>query len=236
MTDFHSHLLPGIDDGSDGIDISLDMLRMWSDQGIDRVAATPHFYADVMNPRRFLSARQQAFDSLAEAMDKCGLHTDLILGAEVRYFRGMSGADVLDDLCLEGTKLLLLEMPFSSLWSESMLREITAILQRGIIPVAAHVERYIFSQPKRLVQDFFALDILIQSNAEFFLTRRTAKTALRMLRDGQIHFIGSDAHNTTTRPPNFGTALKLIEEKLGHDAVQRLSEYDRMTYPEDSKT
>ena len=232
MTDFHSHLLPGIDDGSDSPETSLAMLRTWREQNITRIAATPHFYADVMNPRDFLRARQAAYDTLRGAMEENDLHAELILGAEVHYFSGMSAADALDDLCLEGTRLLLLEMPFTSGWSESMLRDVAAIRRRGILPVAAHIERYIPLQPKRLVREFMDLDILIQSNAEFFLTRRTERVALRMLREGRVHFLGSDAHNTGTRPPNLGKALALIEKKLGPEAMERLADFDRMTYPE----
>lgn len=232
MTDFHSHLLPGIDDGSDSVGTSLSMLKSWKDQGITRIAATPHFYAEQTNPARFLSDRQSAYERLTEAMARNGIEAELLLGAEVRYFNGISTADALDDLCLNGTRLLLLEMPFDSIWTEHMLREVAEIPRRGVIPVAAHIERYLSIQPRRLVRQFLELDILIQSNAEFFLSRRTAKTALRMLADGRIHFLGSDAHNSTERPPNLGPAFTLIRQRLGRQTLERLSAYERLTYPE----
>ena len=50
MIDFHSHFLPGIDDGSDSIAVSLAMLEAWRSQGIEEIVATPHFYADHNTP------------------------------------------------------------------------------------------------------------------------------------------------------------------------------------------
>lgn len=232
MTDFHSHVLPCVDDGSDSIETSLAMLRAWHEQGIDRIAVTPHFYADRDHPKRFLLRRAEACDVLTDAMTEAGLQAELVPGAEVRYFSGMSIAEALDDLCLSGTRLLLLEMPFDAPWSDSMLRDVAAIRQRGILPVAAHIERYIGLQSKQMIRRFMSLDILIQANAEFFLARRTAKQALRMLEAGVIHFLGSDAHNATTRPPNLGKAIDRIREKLGDDAIEYLERYERLTYPE----
>ena len=231
MTDFHSHLLPGIDDGSDSVETSLAMLELWRGQGIDRIAATPHFYADRIDPVRFFRGRQAAYDALTEAMEKNGFRAELVLGAEVHYFSGMGNADVLDDLCLNGTDLLLLEMPFSRPWTESMIRDVAAIRRRGLTPVAAHIERYLPLQSKRLLDQFFDLDILFQSNASFFLSRKTARHALRLLRDRRIHFLGSDAHNISDRPPNLGPALEMIDQRLGTEALAYLESYDRITYP-----
>ena len=231
MTDFHSHLLPGIDDGSDSAETSLSMLKLWREQGISRIAATPHFYADRIDPARFFRSRQSAYDTLTEAMEKNGVSAELVPGAEVHYFSGMGNADVLDDLCLRGTDLLLLEMPFSRPWTESMLWDVAAVRRRGLIPVAAHIERYLPLQPRRMLDRFFELDILFQSNASFFLSRRTVRHALRLLRDGRIHFLGSDAHNVSDRPPDLGPALDTIRRKLGEDALLYLESYDKLTYP-----
>ena len=70
MLDFHSHFLPGIDDGSDSISLSLTMLNAWCDQGINTVCATPHFYASRNNPERFLRRRNDAYEQVREAMTK----------------------------------------------------------------------------------------------------------------------------------------------------------------------
>ncbi len=221
MTDFHAHFLPGIDDGSRSVEMSLTMLEMWQQQGIDRLCATPHFYAEHTSPRRFLENREFAFRSLTEAMQARGLEVPILLGAEVRFFDGISGVSELRQLCLQGTDLLLVEMPFTR-WTDRMLLEIDEIRRRGLQPVAAHIERYMDLNPRRTMERFLDMDILIQCNAEFFLSRHTARKALRMLADERIHFLGSDAHNITSRAPNLGPALDRIEQKLGPRALDRL--------------
>ena len=221
MTDFHAHLLPAVDDGSDSVETSLAMLEAWRSQGIDRVCATPHFYAERTTPERFLRRRAEALEALRTAMGPGEESPTILCGAEVRFFDGISGAEALPSLCLEGTDLLLLEMPFTR-WTERMLHEVNELRQRGVRPVAAHLERYLDLNPRQTISRFLQTDVLIQCNAEFFLTRRTAGKALRMLREEKIHFLGSDAHNMGSRAPNLGPALALIERKLGPRALDRL--------------
>ncbi len=225
MTDFHSHLLPGIDDGSDSVETSLAMLELWREQGISRVCATSHFIAERTTPGRFLRQREAAWDALRRAGGEGG--PEILLGAEVRFFDGISATEELPRLCLEGTQLLLLEMPFAR-WTERMLGEVAEIRRRGIVPVAAHLERYISFNPKKTIRRFMDMDILIQCNAEFFLERRTERKALQLLREERVHFLGSDAHNLTSRAPNMGEALALIERKLGTAAIERLLRLEGM--------
>ena len=68
VVDFHSHLLPLVDDGSKSIDESIALLRMEAEQGIRRVIATPHFYPQHDSPERFLKRREMAERELREAM------------------------------------------------------------------------------------------------------------------------------------------------------------------------
>ena len=249
MTDFHTHLLPGIDDGSDSVATSLAMLDFWQTQGIRRICCTPHFYAGSNTPECFLRQRQKAFYQLRKAYDerdrqgaaadewdrvhwqtaeeKDGRRSDrpqLLLGAEVHYFDGISSSADLPDLCLDGTKLLLLEMPFRK-WTDRMIDEVIQISARGLQPVAAHIERYLDFNSARMIRCFMEeTGVLIQCNAGFFLNRKTSRKALHMLKKGQIHFLGSDAHNTDSRQPNLGPALELIGKKLGQEPLDRLEQ------------
>ena len=227
MIDFHSHVLPGIDDGSDSVETSLAMLDMWRNQKIDRLCATPHFYAEHNTPRRFLRNRDAAYQELMEAARGRKGYPKILLGAEVRFFDGISNVAALPTLCLEGTDLLLLEMPFTR-WTDRMLREVAEIRRRGMIPVAAHIERYLDFNSKSMIRHFMDLDILIQCNAEFFLSKRTSRKALSLLKDRRIHFIGSDAHNLSSRAPNMDEALQLIQKKLGTRTIEYLRRMEEM--------
>ena len=110
MVDFHTHILPGMDDGSRDVEQSLAMLRMEREQGIETVVLTPHFYARQNAPARFLERRSQSFQKLSAALDESCPR--LLLGAEVQYFDNMDRAEEIGSLCIGDTGVLLLEMPF----------------------------------------------------------------------------------------------------------------------------
>lgn len=217
MIDVHSHVLPGIDDGCKSVEESLAMLRASARQGIRCVAATPHFYPMENSPERFLARRKAAADRLREAWEP-GL-PKLLLGAEVYFFEGISRVEELDMLALGG-RLLLLEMPFGP-WTGRMISEAAALCgRRGLTVVLAHIERYFRWQPKELWDELLDMGLLAQCNAGFFLDWKTRRKARRMLAEGRIHLLGSDAHNMTSRPPRLGEALTLIGE-TGRQTLER---------------
>lgn len=224
VVDFHSHVLPGIDDGSRSLEESIAMLRMEAEQGIRHVIATPHFYAHNDAPERFLARRQEAEARLREEMAKHPGLPELSVGAEVYFFRGISDSEILSQLTIGGKRCILIEMGESP-WSESAYRELAAIREKqGLIPIVAHVDRYIgpfrtYGIPERLTQ----LPVIVQANASFFLRRSTASMAIRMLRSGRIHLLGSDCHNMTSRMPNLGDALAVIQKRLGDPAIEGIN-------------
>ena len=96
--------------------------------------------------------------------------------------------------------------------------------QRRIQPVLAHVERYLSFQPAGVLSELCDHGVWMQVNASFFTRWQTSRKALAMLNRREIHFIGSDCHNLTSRQPNMGDAMAKIEKKLGHDALQHLTD------------
>lgn len=220
MIDFHSHILPGIDDGSKNVKMSLQMLSAMRDQGIDTVIATSHFYATQRSPRRFLERREQAWDLLAPELPDSA--PDIILGAEVLYFPGISHMAELPQLCFEGTNILLLEMPFDS-WTEYCIREVRELARSGEFTILlAHIERYYYKQPVSVWDDFLSEGVLMQSNADFFLPFRARRKALKLLREGRIHLLGTDAHNTSARAPRMAEAVAMIQKHLGPDPLREI--------------
>ena len=211
MVDIHSHVLPGIDDGSRSVEQSLEMLRASADQGIHTIAATSHFYPSECSPRRFLRRRAQSAERLFEALDQQKAKVpQILLGAEVYYFDGISTSDEVESLRIEGTPLLLLAMPFTP-WTDRMVAEVERLNERrGICVLLAHVERYFRFRSDSVFRELLDCGVLMQSNAEFFLNRWTRRKAVKMLRREELHFIGSDCHNMTSRAPCIGAALDLL--------------------------
>ena len=228
VIDFHSHILPGVDDGSSSVEESVAMLRMEAEQGIGQMIATPHFYPQHDKLERFLKRRDRA---MALLQHEIGLQKDLpeiLLGAEVYFFRGMSESDHLARLTIGEKSCILVEMPPPP-WTDEMYRELEQIwIRQGIIPVVAHIDRYVrpfrtYGIPKRLAN----LPVLVQANADFFVNRITAKMAMRMLEAGQIHLLGTDCHNTRSRKPDLQVALQKIQAKFGETAIKRINDYEK---------
>lgn len=211
MVDFHTHILPEIDDGAEDVRTSLEMLRESWDQGVRMICATPHFYADEDDPGSFFERRYKAYDKILEAIETLDEVPEILLGAEVLYFPGISVADELRAMCIGNSPFLLIEPPMIP-WSESMLDEIE---QCGhtlcCIPVIAHLDRYM-----RMLRDLRLFDrikgrrILIQVNGSFFLNHSSTDMALRFLSEGSFHFIGSDCHDLRERYPNLGDVESVI--------------------------
>lgn len=228
LTDFHSHILPGVDDGSKSVEQSLEMLRMEAAQGIRRVIATPHFYPRHDSPERFLRRRAEALNRLQEAMEIEEGLPQIELAAEIYFFSGISDSEVLSQLTIGQKRCILLEMPHSP-WTDSMYRELEGIcVKQGLTPVIAHVDRYIrpfksYGIPERLKE----LPVMVQANAEFFLSGSTRRMALRMLKKGQIHVLGSDCHNLKDRKPNLGDAVRLIQERLGPEHLDWIRTHEQ---------
>lgn len=218
MVDLHTHVLPQMDDGSQSPEQSLQMLQMMAGQGVDIAVATPHFYAHKETPQAFLQRRRESYAKIADAQSE----VKLLLGAEVAYFSGMSACRELTELCIEGSRLLLVEMPFVA-WSNSVLSEIVSLRSVGIMPVLAHVERY-RKLPDfwRLLQQLQGVGVLAQCNAGSLCTPIFGKRLISMLQDGNIRFLGSDCHNTTSRPPDMQRAMQRIARFTSPTLLQRL--------------
>lgn len=224
MIDLHSHILPGVDDGSQSLEMSHAMLALLQQQGVQAAVATPHFYAMKDTPEKFLRRRAEAAAQLQtdENMPR------ILLGAEVAYFDGMSNSQEIAQLQLGESKLLLVEMPFGA-WTQRMINEICQLtFQAGLTPVLAHVERYRKKdQLPKYKQQLLQQGVLLQCNAEAFVDRTTRRWALGQLKQGNIHFLGSDAHNLTARPPKMDQAAQIISKKLGWGVLEELTAFSK---------
>ena len=232
MIDYHCHILPKMDDGPDRLSECLTMLRHSKEQGVEVMVSTSHFYADEDYPAQFVERRNAAFRRLREAM---GRNTDsyplIVLGAEVLYFPGISQAQDIEKLTIGSGRTILVEPPMAP-WSDTMLDEIVELGENlRCRPVVAHVDRYMrMLKDKRLIDRVLERNLLVQVNASWFLDPGTVKSAVRSLKQGKIHLIGSDCHNLLSRRPNLGQARQQAKDygaeaefdKLRRNAVRLL--------------
>lgn len=234
MIDFHTHILPGIDDGSRDIEMTERMLETEKQQGVTRIYATPHFYAQRRSVQSFVERRDRALAKVSELLTRREDLPEITAGAEVYYFRGMGRAEHLEQLCIQGTDIILLEMPFDQ-WHREHIQDVYDIIRkRHLRVVLAHVERYEpFQKDTGAWDEIINMPLIIQMNAGSFTAgltsgrhaRHAAKFCYRMLEEYDNCIIGTDCHNLTDRVPNLAEARKSIEKKAGRDRLIRLDKY-----------
>lgn len=224
VTDLHTHILPGMDDGSKNVEMSLAMLRALAGMGVDTVCATSHFYARQNDTAHFCARREQALNALRAALPADEKLPRLLPAAEVAYFPSMEQHH-LSRLCVEHTRTLLLEMPFSE-WTELQTETVTTLaLDRGFQVVLVHPERFCFSKGnRRRLEELAQLPIGLQVNADSLLHWHTRKLALELLELTSLPLLGSDCHNLTTRPPNLKGGRDIVQKKLGAAFLARMDE------------
>ena len=225
MTDLHTHILPGVDDGAKTPQDSLAMLRAQSAQGVDAVVLTPHFYPDRESMESFLERRDAAFAELEQTIAQLPQEEQdalpkRLLGAEVAYVPGLHEAESLRELCIGTTRNMLLELPFYQ-WDARLLRGLYDMLgHSGVTPVLAHVERYFLCQNKRMLNEVLDLGLPVQVGTD--MLAMTFSPAMRLLRQGRGHLLASDCHDLRARPPALRQAMALVEKKLGQETVEEL--------------
>lgn len=217
--DFHSHVLPGMDDGSDGVKTSLQLLRQLAAQGISTVCATSHYYRWREPFDSYISRRTAAFQQLVQDWEP--ELPRLLHGVEVAFFSGIGENENIDLLCLEGTRTLLVEMPFT-FWSPSICDEVLSLaLDREFQVVLAHPERYL-PENKRSLERLAQAGIGFQVNADTLTHWNTRKTGLQLLTMTQFPALGSDSHNLGSRAPHIGQAREIVRKKLGKAFLEHL--------------
>ena len=221
IIDMHCHILPGVDDGARDVETSLAMLEASRAQGVQYMVATPHFYATRDRVDTFLDRRREAWETLKSRMGAD--YPGIVLGAEVAFFRGISRAERLEALKIEGTDCILLEMPFRP-WSEDDVDEVSEILEkRGYTIILAHIERYLAMRGNAdYIGNLLELPVLAQINAESLLDWRQRGKLIKMVRNGQVHLLGSDCHGMHHRPPNLGEGREILRKKTGTEYLDRI--------------
>lgn len=225
VVDFHSHILPGIDDGSKDVATSLAMLNAMAEQGIDICIATPHFYGYRCGTEEFFARRNEAWEQLQKELP--GGMPEIYLGAEVALYSELPDLtdEELDALCVENTRILLLEMPFAQ-WTGYDVELVAQLsIQRGYTVVLAHLDRFLdLQKDDGALENLLQMPLYVQINARSLLTWGDRRKSLKLFREEKAHLLGSDCHDLKDRKPNLQEARKVLEKKLGGDILRQIDE------------
>lgn len=203
--DYHAHVLPGCDHGSDGVETSRKQLAMAAAAGIRTVCATPHFYPHKETVASFLQRRAESAQLLHESLTSDA--PQLRLGAEVLICGGMERLDGLSRLCREETNELLLEMPFYQ-WPEPIWETLYRLLERRDIRIVlAHADRYPPENIERLIKD----GVPLQLNAECLTKLLRRRRYLSWIESGAVQYLGSDIHMLGNGYRDFEKCRRMLE-------------------------
>jgi len=214
MVDFHTHILPDIDDGSATIEESVRMLEMLEQQGVKKVVLSPHFYAYSSEAEQFVEMRDSSLSKLVEALKAKQVNIDLYLGCEVLYFDDLWRMEGLKNFCIKGTDYIMVELPMA-VWTDSVVGGISKLISKGLTPVIVHFERYLkYKGNKEKIYELIDMGACLQMNCECMYKFFSARKAIKFFKNGLVSALGSDCHNTTSRTPNCADAYSFLKEKL----------------------
>lgn len=217
MIDFHSHILPGFDDGAKNPDMSVEMLKKSLADGVDIVVSTSHCYVKSQDSiDAFINRREKYWNILnknilGHEVPKIIKAAEVNLQMDLAYFSNM------EKLTIDNTRYILLELP-SSVWDIDVYDYVYNLTTKGFKPILAHIERYLWA--KGGFSDLLEMDVLFQVNADLFLTKRGIRTGLELINSGFCHILGSDMHNLSDRPTNIGKAFEVIEKRFGREYIE----------------
>jgi protein-tyrosine phosphatase len=224
MIDLHSHILPGVDDGAPDLQTALAMARMAVDDGIRVMAATPHFMPGLYdNEAVDIRARIAMFN---KQLGDAGIDLHVVPGCDAHIRPDF--LNCLRDgtlLRINDSRYVLFEPPHMTLPPrlEDLLFN---ILMAGYVPVLTHPERL-----KWIEQHYQVFQNLAQSGVWMQITcgsltgrfgSRPKYWAERMLAEGIVHILATDAHNLTSRPPSMASAFEKAKSEVGLDEANNL--------------
>lgn len=228
MIDFHSHILPDIDDGAKNLEESLKMLKVCAENGVKKIVLTPHCYhTSDKEIKEFIRERNEKYRILKDAVSRSGEKLpELLLGCELHLNKAHANSKLLDELAIEGTNYIMLEMPVGK-WKPVIYDTIYSISLKGLRPIMAHIDRY-YLDHKDDFHNLFSYDLTYQVNCDSFLIPGFKKKMPYFFECGAIHILGSDMHNLKTRTTQMKKCSEIIKKKYGEHCYRFIQDNSKL--------
>lgn len=224
MIDIHCHILPGLDDGAETLDVSIAMAEMAVADGVTHIVCTPHITPGVYHNTAPAIAAQVA--QLQAELDRRGIALRLAPGADIHVSPNLvADLDSGTAPTLAGSRAMLFEPPHHVL-PPHMDKAVARLIAAGYIPVITHPERLSWIENRYdLVVAFSDMGAPLQITAGSItgaFGKRPQYWAERMLDEGRVDIVASDAHNTRARSPRLSHARDLAAARLGETEAENL--------------
>ena len=209
VVDFHSHILPGIDDGAKDMAMAREMLRAEENCGVEAMVATPHFYMSEESVEGFLEKREKAYNSIKPEV----LFTESLIDIDIKR------------LCIGNSDYVMIELPYQKL-TENFIRSFKSFVGRvssEVNIIIAHAERYLNFTDEDSLFEILDMGVTVQVNCSSFKTfSKSRKFIGELVASDSLHLIGTDCHNMTSRAPNMNIARQAIEKRFSKQAFRRI--------------
>lgn len=225
MVDFHTHILPIVDDGAHTVEETFNMIQEAKEAGFNSILLTSHYIEDSYTANE--SERNKLINKLKEVLKENNVNINLYLGNEIYISDNI--IQLLENKMastINGTNYVLFELPFNSK-PLNLYNVIYELLGCKYIPILAHPERYSYIwQEPNIICELIQKGVLMQSNYGSFIGlygKRSELIAKLLLKNDMIHFLGTDVHTTDSIYPKIPKILNEIEKLIGKEKLDIIS-------------
>ena len=225
MIDFHTHILPNIDDGSRSVEETFDLLKEAEAVGFDSIISTSHYIENYFESP--VDERTEWVHALSGALKKENINVNLYLGNEVYFSENI--LKLLNEnkiTNINNSRYMLFEFSMN-VKPINVYDVIYEMLENKIIPILAHPERYRFvQQDPSFIYELIDTGVLMQSNYASIIGWYGQKAEILMqkfLESNMISFLGSDVHWKNTIYPKMPEIIEKIEDIIGKDKMYELT-------------
>ena len=225
MIDFHSHILPGIDDGSRDIEETINMIKEAYDAGFTQIVSTSHFYLRHYEVEE--KERIEYINEINQKMQELGYNIQILVGSEIYITNDM--VNLLDEhkaSSINNSRYVLFELSFIER-PQNLTEIIYNLLSNNYIPIIAHPERYKYVQKDpNILLDLLELGVLFQSNYGSIIGqygKEAKKTVKLLLKNNFIHFLGTDVHRQNTIYNAVDEAIETLHKEISDKKIEELT-------------
>ena len=225
MIDFHSHILPNIDDGARNIEETICLVKEAEKVGFEAIISTSHYmegYYETNTPERevWINVIYQKLQDEKVKM-KLYMGNEIYLSDQIVQLLAEEKASTIND-----TSYVLFEMPLN-IEPLNLYNVVYEMIQNKLIPILAHPERYTFvQQSPEIIQKLIEKGVLMQANyasIDGYYGKKAQVIVKKILKNNMVHFLGSDVHRPNTIYPKIPQILTKLENIIGKEKLEQIT-------------
>lgn len=222
--DLHTHILPGVDDGAKSMEETIRMLRMANEEQITTIIATPHFASGAKNTP--VEKLREVLEQVQKEAVKINNEMTILLGNEIYYSASVLDAlNTKQALTLAGSRYVLVEFSPGETY-QTIFRGLGGLVRGGYLPVIAHVERYrCLYRNEDYINELINLGCYLQMNCDSISGGFLDPEAIYyrgLVKQGLIHFLGTDCHDDKVRTPRMKRAVKQLLKRCDEGLIDKI--------------